>query len=60
MSAFRRARALPDADHVIETGPAITALMAREISPADAIADGSVRLTGGPKLLTRFTDIFRI
>jgi alkyl sulfatase BDS1-like metallo-beta-lactamase superfamily hydrolase len=52
--------ALPDADLVIETGPAISALMAGEISPADAIADGVVRLTGDPQLLTRFVEVFRI
>jgi DNA-binding HxlR family transcriptional regulator len=51
---------LPDADLVIETGPAIKALMAREISPTDAIATGSVRVTGNPDLLTRFVDIFSI
>ncbi len=51
---------LPDADLVIETGPAIKALMAGELSPADAIASGSVRLTGAPKLLSRFTETFRL
>lgn len=53
---------LPDADLVIETGPAIKALMAGELSPAAAIASGSVRLKGrsGPKLLSRFVETFRI
>jgi DNA-binding HxlR family transcriptional regulator len=51
---------LPDADLVIETGPAIGALMAAEISPADAIADGSVRVTGDPALLARFVEVFHI
>jgi hypothetical protein len=52
--------ALPDPDLVIETGPAIRALMAAELGPAQAIADGSVRLTGDPALLTRFAETFRI
>jgi DNA-binding HxlR family transcriptional regulator len=52
--------ALPDADLVIETGPAIKALMAGEITPADAIENGSVRLTGNPQLLSRFADSFQI
>jgi DNA-binding HxlR family transcriptional regulator len=52
--------ALPDADLVIETGPAIGALMAREITPADAIAGGIVKLTGDPALLDRFVELFYI
>lgn len=51
---------LPGADLVIETGPAIKALMAGEVKPEDAIARGSVRLTGDPALLTRFAETFRI
>jgi DNA-binding HxlR family transcriptional regulator len=54
------AGALPGADLVIETGPAIRALMAGEVPPADAIANGIVRLTGDPTLLTRFVDTFHI
>ena len=52
--------ALPDADLAIETGPGIRALMAGEVSPADAIENGIVRVTGDPELLTRFAEIFRI
>jgi DNA-binding HxlR family transcriptional regulator len=52
--------ALPGADLVIEAGPAIRALMSGEMSPAEAIAGGSVHLTGDPELLTRFSEIFRI
>jgi DNA-binding HxlR family transcriptional regulator len=52
--------ALPDADLAIEAGPGIRALMAGEVSPAAAIANGTVRLTGDPGLLTRFAEIFRI
>jgi hypothetical protein len=52
--------ALPGADLVIETGPAIRALMAGELSPAAAVENGAVRLKGSRKLLTRFVEIFRI
>jgi DNA-binding HxlR family transcriptional regulator len=51
---------LPGADLTIETGPAIKMLMTGEITPAEAIENGSVRLTGDPTLLTRFTKMFRI
>lgn len=53
---------LPGADLVIETGPAIKALMTGELSAADAIASGSVRLKGksAPKLLARFVETFRL
>lgn len=51
---------LPGADLVIETGPAIKALMTGEMSPADAIKNGSVRLDGDPRLLARFAETFRI
>jgi DNA-binding HxlR family transcriptional regulator len=50
----------PDADLVIETGPALRALMANERSPAEAIRDGSVRLTGEPELLYRFVETFAL
>ena len=45
------AGALPGADLAIEAGPGIRALMAGELSPADAIANGTVKLTGDAKLL---------
>jgi DNA-binding HxlR family transcriptional regulator len=51
---------LVDPDLVIETGPALKALMTGEVSPAEAIAGGSVRCTGAPELLTRFVDAFHI
>lgn len=51
---------LPGADLTIEAGPGIRAVMAGELSPADAIENGTVRLTGDPELLTRFAEIFRI
>ena len=34
--------------------------MAGDVSPADAIANGIVHLTGDAALLTRFAEIFRI
>ena len=51
---------LPGADLIVETGPAIKALMTGELTPAQAIASKSVRLTGDAALLTRFAEIFRI
>ncbi|HEX6472707.1 MAG TPA: winged helix-turn-helix transcriptional regulator [Streptosporangiaceae bacterium] len=51
---------LPGADLVIEAGPALRPLMAGEVSPAEAIESGGVRLTGDPELLARFVEIFRI
>jgi DNA-binding HxlR family transcriptional regulator len=51
---------LPDADLVIDTGPALRALMAAEISPTEAITNGSVRLTGDRGLLARFAEVFHI
>lgn len=51
---------LPKPSLIIEAGPAIKELMAGAISPAEAIENGSVRLTGGAGLLTRFAQIFRI
>jgi DNA-binding HxlR family transcriptional regulator len=47
-------------DLVIETGPALRALMAGEISPAEAIKKRLVRVAGDPKLLERFVRMFRI
>jgi DNA-binding HxlR family transcriptional regulator len=51
---------LPGADLIVEAGPAIKELLAGEITPAQAIECGSVRLTGDPALLTRFVEMFRI
>jgi len=52
--------ALPNADLVIETEPALGALMAREITPAEAVDGGIVTLTGDPALLDTFVDLFSI
>ncbi|PRX98895.1 winged helix-turn-helix transcriptional regulator [Allonocardiopsis opalescens] len=51
---------LPGADLVIETGPALGALLHGTLTPTDAITGGAVRLTGDPALLDRFTGLFRI
>jgi DNA-binding HxlR family transcriptional regulator len=51
---------LAEPDLVIETQAAFRPLLARELSPHDAIESGGVRLTGDPSLLTRFVEAFRI
>jgi DNA-binding HxlR family transcriptional regulator len=58
---------LPDADLVVEAGPALKALMAGEMSPKEAIESGNVRLMTGnvrltrdPGLLAWFVEIFHI
>lgn len=50
----------PAADLVIETGPAIRALLAHKITPTEALADGTVRVAGKTALLDRFVAMFRI
>jgi DNA-binding HxlR family transcriptional regulator len=47
-------------DLVIEASPAIRALMAGELTPADSIASGNIHVTGDEKLLETFARIFRI
>ena len=49
-----------DTDLVIESGPAIKALMAGDITPDEAIDTGAVRITGDPELLDWFSEMFRI
>jgi DNA-binding HxlR family transcriptional regulator len=51
---------LPAPDLMIEAGPVFRALIAGEVSPAQALASGQVRLTGDPALLDRFVEVFRI
>jgi len=51
---------LPEPDLVIEAGPAIKTLLAGEVTPAEAVAAGSVRLSGDRQLLNRFVQVFRI
>lgn len=47
-------------DLVIEAGATLRALITGDISPADAVRQESVRLTGDATLLTRFTETFAI
>jgi DNA-binding HxlR family transcriptional regulator/putative sterol carrier protein len=47
-------------DLIIETGPALKSLMAGEVTPAQALASGGARVTGDPKLLDRFVEMFHI
>ena len=47
-------------DLVIETGPAMRLLMAHEVTPAEAIKKRFVKITGNPKLLEKFAQMFRI
>jgi DNA-binding HxlR family transcriptional regulator/putative sterol carrier protein len=51
---------LAGADLVLETGPALKALMAGELGPAEAVESGAVRLVGDPELLARFAELFRV
>ena len=51
---------LAGADLIIEAGPAVKDLMTGDVTPADAIASGSVRLTGNQALLGRFVELFHI
>lgn len=51
---------LADADLIIETSAPIKPLLAGEISPATAVENGLVRITGAFDLLVQFTAIFRI
>lgn len=51
---------LPDPDLVIEAFGPLRPLLAGELSPAEAVATGHVRLTGDIALLDRFVELFRI
>src|SRR5262249_36558060 len=52
---------LEDADLIIEAGPAIQDLMNGELSPAEALAEGTLRIVHGEVgLLDRFVQVFRI
>jgi DNA-binding HxlR family transcriptional regulator len=51
---------IDDPDLIIEAGPALKALMSREMSAREAIETDSVRLTGDPVLLEWFAEIFHI
>ena len=51
---------LADAQLKIEAGPAIKALLNRDMTPAEAIKSGAVGLTGNKKLLNTFVELFKI
>lgn len=52
---------LADADLVLEAGPELRQLMARELTPEEALKKKVVRIVSGdPKLLKRFAETFQI
>jgi DNA-binding HxlR family transcriptional regulator len=51
---------LPDADLIVESGPAIKLLISGELSACDAIAQGLITVTGDPALLDQFARMFHI
>jgi DNA-binding HxlR family transcriptional regulator/putative sterol carrier protein len=51
---------LAGADLIIEAGPAVKDLMTGDVGPGEAVASGSVRLTGHQALLGRFVELFHI
>lgn len=51
---------LPDPDLIIESGPALRALLAGEIAPEEALRKKLIRIDGDARLLRRFVRIFRI
>ncbi|MEJ3748490.1 helix-turn-helix domain-containing protein [Actinomycetes bacterium KLBMP 9797] len=50
----------PEADLVIETRGSVRPLLAREISPSDALTQGLLTVTGDPALLDLFVELFNI
>jgi putative sterol carrier protein len=48
------------ADLIIETGPALRAVMAGEMTPSEAIKNGSVKVQGDKQLLGQFVELFKI
>lgn len=52
--------ALTAPDLVIESGPAIRKLLAREIKPKEALRSGALNIRGKRALLDRFVALFRI
>ena len=51
---------LPGADLVLDSDVGIQRLLTGEMSPAEAIKCGAVRITGKRKLLDRFVEVFHI
>jgi DNA-binding HxlR family transcriptional regulator/putative sterol carrier protein len=52
--------AATEPDLIIEASPGIKHVMSGEMSPAEAIKNGTVQLRGDRKLLKRFSELFRI
>ena len=52
--------ASPNADAVIEAGPAIKNVMAGELEPRAALESGSIRVTGEAGMLDQFARLFQI
>jgi DNA-binding HxlR family transcriptional regulator len=50
----------PDPDLVIETSHGLAALLLGQVTPSEAVQNGSVRLTGDPELFTEFAHTFRL
>jgi DNA-binding HxlR family transcriptional regulator len=51
---------LPDADLVLDTDVTLHPLLTGELSPAEAIESGRVRVTGKRKFFERFVEVFHI
>jgi DNA-binding HxlR family transcriptional regulator/putative sterol carrier protein len=51
---------LPEAELALETDLTLRLLMSGELSPAEAVKSGNVRLSGNLELLERFVEIFSI
>ena len=51
---------LPGAGIAIDAGPGMRALMAREVTPPEALANGSIGVSGDSALLSLFVELFRI
>ncbi len=47
-------------DLIVESSPALKDLMSGEITPRQALASGTMRITGSRKLFDRFAQVFRI
>jgi DNA-binding HxlR family transcriptional regulator len=51
---------LPGADLLLETDSSLRLLMNGELSPAEAVKSGRIRVRGDRELLDRFVEIFRL
>lgn len=51
---------LPGADLVMEPGSSLKGLMTGDLTPAEVIEKGAVRLTGDASLLNQFVELFQI